>query len=672
LRTADGGTNWHQLHSGPTGRDYVRLQMLDTQTGWLLERQSHPTVNNWIHRTSDGWSTWTPVFETTQGVFAMHWADGNRGWIGTGEGLYTTQDGGQTWDLALSGSAIESVFFLNTAEGWCSSYRTVYRTSDGGQTWQSVDVTSIWGTIDKIQFMNSLDGWLIEKEYSLNYEAGRVLVSHDGGASWTVQLFVGGSFGPYVHFADIEMLNARVGFVCADDGALFRTSNGGNVWTEIGLADDTRALEFTDTTTGWSVGSYGAIRHTVDEGLTWQRQHGGTLIASSELSDLQFVDARVGFATGRSSILKTADGGATWQHVPIDPTPLPFGSISASYFRDENRGWFAWDKNAGWGAILNTTDGGQTVNIQADDIYRCFDIFFINDNVGWAIGHKLYGTTDGGQNWIEHPLPSQEEYYCISFIDPLEGWVGGITGSVLHTTDGGQTWSSRDIGHNAYIRSLIFRDEQLGIAVGYYYPDGLVFRTVDGGENWENVLTVPNAILTDGVLTFDSYVYVVGSGMNSPRDLSHFLKSTDEGVTWEAQTEVPLADGIFQIAAHDPWHIWLLGPGGSIAYGPLGTGTGSPAAGASGTQLFQNYPNPFNPLTTIAYHLTSTSGVELTVFSIAGERVRRWVRASQDAGQHRITWDGRDATGRSVASGIYFYRLKAGNVVKTRKMLLLK
>jgi hypothetical protein len=242
---------------------------------------------------------------------------------------------------------------------------------------------------------------------------------------------------------------------------------------------------------------------------------------------------------------------------------------------------------------------------------------------------------------------------------------------VLHTTDGGQNWSEHDLGQLSYLRSLSFRDDQLGFAAGYDWPDGYVFRTVDGGENWENVLTVPNATLMDVVATFDSYVFVVGEGYH-PVELSHFYRSTDSGDTWEAQTDMLLADGIFQIASSDPWHIWLLGPGGSIAYGPLGTGTGITQTPATGFQLLQNHPNPFNPQTIIEYHLASASDVELSIYSVLGERIQRWVRPSQSAGRHHITWNGRDAAGRPVASGMYFCRLKAGDFVQTRKMLLLK
>ncbi|MDH3214926.1 MAG: T9SS type A sorting domain-containing protein [Candidatus Krumholzibacteria bacterium] len=88
--------------------------------------------------------------------------------------------------------------------------------------------------------------------------------------------------------------------------------------------------------------------------------------------------------------------------------------------------------------------------------------------------------------------------------------------------------------------------------------------------------------------------------------------------------------------------------------------------------LDQNYPNPFNPTTTIPYTLTTASRVTLTVFSATGERVRAMVDEFRPAGTGFVTWNGTDDAGQPVASGAYFYRLRANGVSDTRQMILLK
>jgi hypothetical protein len=88
--------------------------------------------------------------------------------------------------------------------------------------------------------------------------------------------------------------------------------------------------------------------------------------------------------------------------------------------------------------------------------------------------------------------------------------------------------------------------------------------------------------------------------------------------------------------------------------------------------LIGNSPNPFNPATQIVYELNKGSEIRLAIFNNLGQEVRVLVNKFQSAGQYRIFWDGKDATGRGVASGLYVYRLSSGNVSQTRQMLLLK
>jgi hypothetical protein len=89
-------------------------------------------------------------------------------------------------------------------------------------------------------------------------------------------------------------------------------------------------------------------------------------------------------------------------------------------------------------------------------------------------------------------------------------------------------------------------------------------------------------------------------------------------------------------------------------------------------RLDQNHPNPFNPTTTITYEIVADTRLSLEVFDAAGRRVRTLYSGVQSAGRHSTPWDGRDDGGRTVASGIYFYRLRAGEVCLTKKMLLVK
>lgn len=99
------------------------------------------------------------------------------------------------------------------------------------------------------------------------------------------------------------------------------------------------------------------------------------------------------------------------------------------------------------------------------------------------------------------------------------------------------------------------------------------------------------------------------------------------------------------------------------------TGAAAPRVPA---ELRQNYPNPFNPVTTIVFELSVSGNVSLRIYDTAGRLVRELVNERRSAGRHEEAWDGRDSSGRVVASGIYFYRLDAGSFARTRKMVLLR
>jgi hypothetical protein len=88
--------------------------------------------------------------------------------------------------------------------------------------------------------------------------------------------------------------------------------------------------------------------------------------------------------------------------------------------------------------------------------------------------------------------------------------------------------------------------------------------------------------------------------------------------------------------------------------------------------LYQNYPNPFNPTTTIKYALKQQADVTINIYNLLGQEVRTLVNSSQEAGYKTVVWDGLNNSGARVASGIYIYRIQAGDFVQARKMILMK
>ena len=101
-------------------------------------------------------------------------------------------------------------------------------------------------------------------------------------------------------------------------------------------------------------------------------------------------------------------------------------------------------------------------------------------------------------------------------------------------------------------------------------------------------------------------------------------------------------------------------------------GSGKLIALPDRTQLLQNAPNPFNSETVLSYFLLEPGPVHLEVFALSGQRVAVLHQGPQQAGYHRLHWDGRDGAGHPVASGAYLYRLVTDETALTRKLILLR
>jgi hypothetical protein len=112
------------------------------------------------------------------------------------------------------------------------------------------------------------------------------------------------------------------------------------------------------------------------------------------------------------------------------------------------------------------------------------------------------------------------------------------------------------------------------------------------------------------------------------------------------------------------------------ALSDLGASTGVEEEGESeiipSFRLKQNYPNPFNSETIIEYALPAESRTKITVYNILGQRVKTLLDRAQPAGRHDLTWDGKNENGDGVSSGVYFYRIEAGEFKNTKRMLFLK
>jgi len=151
--------------------------------------------------------------------------------------------------------------------------------------------------------------------------------------------------------------------------------------------------------------------------------------------------------------------------------------------------------------------------------------------------------------------------------------------------------------------------------------------------------------------------------------------------TAEGPTELEII--LYDFAGEDmmgTWDLYILDAfsdgGHMVTDGTVNFGVASGTDADDGlsipTVLKGNYPNPFNPVTTIAYSLKENSDVNLEVYNVKGQLVRTLISDNVAAGPHTIEWNGMDDSRNRVTSGVYYYKLNAGDYTSTKKMILLK
>ena len=192
-------------------------------------------------------------------------------------------------------------------------------------------------------------------------------------------------------------------------------------------------------------------------------------------------------------------------------------------------------------------------------------------------------------------------------------------------------------------------------------------QDADEVESYEGVLVSIGDVTVSSVNSFDWSV-VDGSGVEclidddmATMEANSFMSGLEEGTTLTNVSGIfNFSFGTYKIQIRDMADLGQLGIDNDFA------------GIAREFALYPNFPNPFNPETRIRFQLAENSDVKLMVYDVLGRKVRTLVSDRMDAGHHVINWDGLNDAGTDVASGMYVYRIKAGDFIAHRKMLLVR
>jgi len=407
----------------------------------------------------------------------------------------------------------------------------------------------------------------------------------------------------------------------------------------------------------------------------WVQLNSGT---DYDLYSIHFTDVNNGFAVGLlGTICKTTNGGANWQSINLSPD-YTFNSV---WFINPQHGFVVGDysTSSGSDAILYyTINGGSNwsgsvlSNPESDMFLN--SLSFADTVTGYAVGYIInysnnqinplvMKTTNSGANWTEKIPAITEIFRGVFFVNPSTGFAVGTSGGVYKTTDGASSWVRDSTGYTVPFNSVYFSDGNTGYACGDY---GKVIKTTNSGTLWQTVY--PGGSNNEYIksITFlkqnPSIGYVAA-------DLGRLRRTTNYGVNWIDQ--ISGTDG-------DLYSVYFVDSSNGYVTGQYGIILKTTTAGLlpvepvsenvpSGYELYQNYPNPFNPSTDIEFRIAESGLVQLRIYDLLGREVATLVNRKIEPGKYSIHW-----VAGGEASGVYFYRLTAGDLIDVKKMVLLK
>jgi photosystem II stability/assembly factor-like uncharacterized protein len=388
----------------------------------------------------------------------------------------------------------------------------------------------------------------------------------------------------------------------------------------------------------WAAGAGGVVLRTTNGGTNWTSVGGGA-IGTEDIYHIEALNANVALATTTPStttfIYRTTNGGTSWAQV----YSLAGGFINAIHMFDAMNGIAQGDPVGGLWVVIRTTDGGASWARIATEPTQVGGEFGANNgmkvlgttHIWWTpgTGNGFYRSTDGGATWSRVTLPASGFTAGVDFLNTQIGVVGNSGGSAARTTDGGATWTPVTIGTAGAIYSV----------------------SAAGTQNfWATRGTTVQASTNSGSTWAQDFSGAVGTFYHS-----NFVTAGNSAYGWGVTSSGRIYAYFNPVTGVDD-------PGDPL---PLAF------------TLSQNYPNPFNPATEIQYSVPKSSFVTLKVYSLLGQEVATLVNGDLAIGNHVARWDGRNANGALVGSGMYFYRMEArthdgSSFISVKKMLLLK
>jgi photosystem II stability/assembly factor-like uncharacterized protein len=657
-----------------------------------------------LFKSSDNGDSWNKIetqFEDFQ-VFSVYITQNDNIWVGTDHqgALFRSTDDGETWENKNTGfggnegwaigESKDGVLFAGDANGV-----GLYRSTDNGDNWAfSANILALAFAVDSnnVVYAGSFNGL-----YS----------STDSGISWIQDSFLSVFVVSTVIVDTNNNIYCGTGYSFVTGDGLFFSDDGGQSWRQLGLAGkEVLSLAFDSERSLYAGTLKDGLYKTTDLGLNWFQYEKGLYkkevyrLLINEQDDI-FIGSEGGgsgwqFYSG-GGVFRSTNGGDYFEQVglPISMVKNIVFSGDSLVFTSTPSGVQSYNRITGkWqnlglhnveavtitpsdylyaatreDGLYKSTDLGKTwllTNLTADTLMPVYNVVAVNNDTVFAstgFYMNLRRSIDGGQNWDILPVVTGETFRGLFFSNNtllVEGSKNGI--SILYKTNNyGLSFDSLYSGFKTHGFNSSFSITNNDYVFLASRGDNLygIIRSSDSGINWEQVLF---KTISPTVFANDNGFLITSS------DSIHL--STNYGTTWTNFSQSVIG-GIWNYISNIN-----VNSIGKLYFGTFTSGLFEVDITTSVEQklfsnndfsLSQNYPNPFNPKTKIEFEIEKFGFITLKVYDILGNEITTLVEEEKLQGAFEVEFDG---TG--LSSGIYFYQLRAGEFIQTKKLILLK
>jgi photosystem II stability/assembly factor-like uncharacterized protein len=651
--STDNGQNWSSVASN-SGLGYLNVKALAEISPGIFAG-----TDSGVYRSTNNGVNWT---ETNTGITNKKintlFAHGSNLYAGTTTGIFITTNNGSSWSAANNGLTYQYVYGFTSIgpNVYVGSNGGVFMTTNNGANWTSAGISNLYvfaiASIGNNLFAGTLG-------------AG-VYFSTNNGTNWTS--INNGLLNYNIYSFGVSGTNLYAG----TEGGTFFTSNNGTSWTNSGITDQFVKTICTSGGNVFSGTETGGIFKSTNNGANWAISSKG--FYSGFFINTIAKDGSNLYCGSSKGVFLSTDNGFHWERRNTGFDFYGLNNLDVTGIYNKNGVLYAsvWGVYYdplpfGGGVFKSTNNGLQWINCQNTLLYnrQLFGINGLGNSIVVAMWSRgIHRSVNDGSSWGQFIM---FPYHPLNFVS---------NGTYLFTAD-----QMKDINYSPV--GIIKFNESSSTNINGNLPSkvwfsiavegntlfagtdtGRIYKSTNLGDNWVSA--------SNGIPGMAKVISLAINGQNIfAGTLSHGLYvSKDGGNTWATKNDglvFPVGITAIYISGNDIFigttiqSVWRRTL--SELLGVQNISTEVPAK----FSLSQNYPNPFNSSSNLKFQTSKLGNVKISVYDVMGREVQTLVNEVLQPGTYETTFDG-----SMLPSGVYFYKLTAGDYSETKRLTLLK